>query len=83
MTDKEVFVYIASILTTIADSERNGLPVPLGPMYAALMGRIDYSEWEALIGVLVYGKLATKTAETIALTDEGRELATRCAAVAQ
>ena len=53
MTNREVFVYIASILTTIADSERDGLPVPLGPMSAAMIGRIDFGEGETLMGILV------------------------------
>ena len=81
MTNREQYVYLASILTTIADSERDGLPVPLGPMYAALIGRIGYNEWETLMAILVHGGLAVKTDETIRLTDEGRKLAARCAEV--
>lgn len=79
MTHSQTNVYLAAILMTVADVEGDQ-PVPLGPIYAALMGRIGWGEWELLVRILVDGGLATVTPETISLTEQGQRLAAKCAA---
>ena len=63
-----VVLLMASLVE--ADVDR----APLGPMYAALLGVVDYDTFMKALDIIVEMKWATKTSETITLTQRGKEL---------
>lgn len=67
MNKKQLFVF-AAIITSLELDE----PTPLGPMYAALMGKdIDMDDWQIVLGHIAQTELATTTETTITLNEKG------------
>lgn len=75
MTRAELNVALAAVLTTAAEMQH----CPETSVYLALGS--DMGKWEIVKTVLLQGKLATISCHSISLTQLGRELADKCAAL--
>jgi len=75
MDRKQANVYLATILTTIADMGQEG--AVSGHLYAGLMGRMNLDEYNMLIGLCKGGSLLTESSHVLKLTDKGREMVKR------
>ena len=72
MTRNQINVYLASILTTIAETDE----APSGIIYSALMANfVTLNEYMQLQTILVSSELCTLSHDVLRLTDRGHELA--------
>ena len=78
MTRREINVYLAAIITTIADMPEGA---PSGHLYAGLMGQMDLSSYQLLIGVCKDAGLIAESNHLITLTDKGREVVVKLKAM--
>ena len=75
MTRNQINVYLASILTTIAETDE----APSGIIYSALMANgVTLNEYMQLQTILVSSELCTLSHDVLRLTDRGHELANEC-----
>ena len=77
MTQNDLLVAVAAVLTTALETEPSPFPESLG--YIAIGG--DMTKWGYVKCALLRGALATFSGNSIRLTDSGRELARQCDAV--
>lgn len=50
---KAALTLLFDIAQIVCDTyKETGMPVPQGPMYAALIGKIEYGDWQALMNTL-------------------------------
>ena len=78
MTNNEMNIALAAILTTALETEPG--PFPQSMAYLALGS--DIAKWETVKTVLTVGKLADLEGNQIVLTAKGREIAAKCNAYA-
>lgn len=75
MSKRELTVYVASILTTLADLDTDAAE---STVYMA-MG-MDLAKYELVRNILVASGLVTVEGYRIAITEKGKELAEKCSA---
>ena len=76
MNRKQANVYLATILTTVAEAKDSMLGgIPSGHLYAALMGRMSLEEFNMLIGICKEGGLLIDAHHLLTLTPKGQEMA--------
>lgn len=71
MDRRDANIMLSAILETIHAAGQEG--APLGPMYAALMSRVNLDEFQRLIQLLTKGGLITSMGHVARLTDRGQE----------
>jgi hypothetical protein len=78
MTRNEANAYLAAILETIAELP-NG--APSGHLYAALMGRLELTDYQALVGIAKDAGLVQERGHLLTMTPKGREMVAKITAV--
>lgn len=71
MTRNEANVFLAVILETVAAAGAAG--APSGPMYAAMMGRMDLGDYQTLVGIATDCGLVTQASNVVHITLKGRD----------
>lgn len=75
----ELNAYLCVILETVAETGDRG--APSGPMYAALMGRMDLETYNLIVGIAMKGELVTKDGmHVLTITPKGKETVAKIAA---
>lgn len=72
MDRKQANVYLATILTTVAEMPQQ--EAVSGHLYAALMGKMSLDEYNTLIGLCKSGSLLMERGHVLTLTDKGKVL---------
>ena len=80
MTKKEVNMYLAAVLETLAESERG--EAPEGILYMALSSSgASYDDWQTIVELLLVGEVCEKIAgPQLRITAKGREVVESIAA---
>ena len=74
MTRTEMNVYLAAILTTVAESPDGA---PSGVMYAALQDQLGLQDYQDLLTICTSTGLCEKSNQLITLTSKGRDMVSK------
>lgn len=72
MSRKEANAYLAAILEALDAAGDNGAPE--GHMYAAMMGRIDLTDFQGLMSIAEEVSLITRKSHLATITTKGRDM---------
>lgn len=79
MDKKQLYIYVAAILTTALETE----PTPFPETMAYIAIGHDMAKWEIVKSALLACKFITISGHSIALTPHGRDVARKLAALPQ
>jgi hypothetical protein len=78
MTNDQMNVYLAAVLTTALETEPSPFPESMGYIATGC----DMTTWADIVNVLVGARLMTSYGHELRLTELGRKIARKCQAVA-